>query len=235
MPDTTPDITPDENTGPISEVLARPKNKPRGMILLLTVLILTIIGFLVYGVLLLNASRMETTEHAIKWEARYESLFEDYRQLDSDCRKSPDCKTTAPNTNNITEPSVGINGTNGSDGSDGLDGINGIDGETPTAAQMLDVFRIYCSELVCVGPPGSNSTVPGPAGEDSTVPGPIGQTGLSGNDGVNGINGTNGKNGEPPFSWITTKTLPNGTVTTKTCNRTDPFNKAEPTYVCTIK
>jgi hypothetical protein len=103
----------------------------------------------------------------------------------------------------ITGP-PGPPGPAGANGIDGRDGTDGVDGATVT------------------GPPG-------PAGAEG-VDGQDGQDGQDGADGqsISGPAGPAGADGQPPTAWTYTDPLGIDYI----CDRTDPFDTAQPTYTC---
>lgn len=106
---------------------------------------------------------------------------------------------------------------------------------SPTAAQVAQAIASYCGpDGKCRGPAGPS----GPAGNngqsataDQVAAGLATYCGAhnqcAGPAGPAGPSGSNGQDGQPPVSWTYTDLLGQ-----HTCSRTDPFDRAAPTYTC---
>lgn len=101
----------------------------------------------------------------------------------------------------------GSPGTSGSAGPTGSTGLPGNPGQNATADQIADAVTTYCA--------AHNNC--------------IGKDGEAGPTGSAGPPGSSGQPGQPPVSWKYTDAL----NIEHTCNRTDPFDPASPTYTCT--
>lgn len=118
---------------------------------------------------------------------------------------------------------------------------DGRDGETPSVHLIADLI---VAELERNPPPlGEDGRTPTPeeirpiVAEEVAAyllanPAPAGQPGRDGADGAPGRDGVDGRDGQPPHSWTTTRCDVLGQCTTERCERTDHFDPAAPTYVC---
>ena len=150
--------------------------QPNLLKLTLASLIILTLAVVVYG--------FASQSHRISsWEARYDSLFESYQQLDADCAVAEDCETDAPSPAEVQDAAPA---TPGAPGQQGEPGADGRDGRTPTAAEVLEAVRLYCAASEgCAGPQGT----PGSNGAN----GADGADGQPGAPGANGLNGADGR------------------------------------------
>jgi len=119
----------------------------------------------------------------------------------------------------------GPTGGTGSQGDQGLPGATGSEGQPGTPGEPGTD-----GEPGATGPQGGTGPQ-GPAGEPGPegAPGPSGPQGEPGEPGEPGPDGEPGTDGEPPQSW-TFSYLTFSYV----CERTDPFDPANPTYTCAV-
>lgn len=149
------------------------------------------------------------------WEARYESLLEDYTTLANECAMSEDCQQSTPSPaviERVTERVVGERGAAGVPGAPGRDGVDGEDGHSPSGPQVLDAVRNYCFMVNgCVGPrgevgqAGTNGVdgAQGPQGaRGDSVTGPQGPAGADGAQGPQGAPGEPGPAGAPGANGV---------------------------------
>jgi len=123
----------------------------------------------------------------------------------------------------------------GAAGDPGKAGTNGIDGRDGTS--VISVICQASGSWLITYSNGSSQQATGPCigangADGQTITGPPGKDGTNGSNGANGADGrdgTDGAPGEPPFSWTWVST----SGLSRTCNRTEPFDKTAPTYTCT--
>lgn len=119
---------------------------------------------------------------------------------------------------------AGQNGLNGVSGPQGPQGPQGSPGPSGPPGPSGDSGTPGTDgQNGANGTPGANGNQ-GPAGVD-------GAAGAAGQDGKDGTNGVDGADGQPPVSWTYTDAL--GVV--YECDRTDPFDKTNPTYTCAVQ
>jgi len=135
----------------------------------------------------------------------------------------------------VSPPASVVAGAAGDPGKAGTNGIDGTDGRDGTSVTSV-ICQASGSWLITYSN-GSTQQATGPCigangadGQSVTgAPGKDGANGTNGTNGVDGRDGTDGAPGEPPFSWTWVST----SGLSRTCNRTEPFDKTAPTYTCT--
>lgn len=152
----------------------RDKRRTTFLLLIALALVVAVMGYGWYS------SSVRYEQERTQTEALLQKYTELYSEFTAKTGSQPNA--TAPNQ---------VQAAKGDPGDQGPPGPVGPQGPGPTAIQLLNAFRTYCSVAVCVGPPGPISDVPGPQGKQ----GEPGTPGKDGTDGINGINGVDGKDG----------------------------------------